>query len=153
MFGGRARAERRARAEADKLGRQADEYAQQAGQQPSTDRGPEPSGDTYAVEKDGMTLNWSELGVEAMEAGGYDTSQILGGYGQQVGASATDDLAAAERACEGWDEPLPTEPSARDAGPYVTYGRQMDTGQMLAGNREADAEDAAGMGHPELEGG
>ena len=100
-----------------------------------------------------MTLNWSELGVKAMEEGGYDTSQILGGYGQQAGPSAADDLAAAERACEGWDEPLPTEPSVREAEPYGTYGRQMDTGQMLAGNREADAEDAADMGHPDLEAG
>ena len=81
MFGGRARAARRAQAEADRLGRQADEYAQQAGQQPSGDRGPAPAGRAYTVEKDGVTFNWSELGVKAMEAAGYDTSEILAGYG------------------------------------------------------------------------
>jgi len=131
MLGSKARAERRARAEADRLGDLADEYAQQAGEQPSSDRGPEPGTETGS----------GELAYERRQEQETNTFR-----------TPLDLVSDAEQPHAGAGEGEGPDPD-QSAGPYGTFGHEMDTDQMLAGTREGDAEDEARMGQPDLEAG
>ena len=131
----RTRAERRAEREAARLGRQADGYARQAGEQPYTDTGPvvAEEAEQDAMFEGGENEDWLK------ELRGQWQGYHAATYGGQEGRSLR--AGPQESTCE----PGAGRPPAADGGPSCWSAAQFDP-EMLAGRAEAEADEASRLG-------